>query len=197
MMRTQPCAGVGASVMRPEMTAASDIDRLSDHREIDVKSGALLRRAFDANLSRMLLNNSVGHREPEPGAAFLPIAYGALGGEERTVNAVNMFLRDSRSTVRNRDTDAVSIGGYNPQRAPVRHCVFGVEEKIQEDLLQASGIALDWRQVGCKLILHSNPASLELVLKQAQCVEDNPVHIDFGEFRAAGTGEVQQIIDDL
>src|SRR3954470_24175340 len=105
MMRTQPCACVGASVMRPEMTAASDIDRLSYHREIDVKSGALLGGTFDANLARMLLNNSVGDRKAKASSTFLSFRDSALGSEERIVNAMNMFLRNSRAAVGNGDAD--------------------------------------------------------------------------------------------
>src|SRR5258708_19377981 len=95
--------------MRPEMTAASDIDRLPYHWEMEVKGGALLGRAFNPNLARMLLNNAVGNRESKAGATFLPFRDGALGGEKRIVNAMNMFLGNSRAAVRNRDADPVSI----------------------------------------------------------------------------------------
>src|SRR5579859_78425 len=178
--------------MRPEMTAASDIDRLSYHREIDVKRGALLRGAFNANLAGVLLNNSISDRESKSSAAFLPFRDGALGGEEGVVNAMNMLLRDSRSTIRYGDADPLPIRSRDFERATIRHGIFGVQEEIQEDLLQSSGIALDGGQVRSQFILYANPASFELVLEQTQGVEDDPVDIDFGEFGAAGAREVEQ-----
>jgi hypothetical protein len=91
------------------MTAASDIDRLSYHREVNEKSGALLGRTFNPNLARMLLNNSVGDRKAKASAAFLPFRDSALGGEERIVNAMDMLLRDSRSAVGNNNADSIAI----------------------------------------------------------------------------------------
>ena len=48
-----------------------------------------------------------------------------------------------------------------------------------------------------ELILNAHLGGLELVFKQAQGFEDDPIHIHFGEFGAAGPRKVQKIIDDL
>ena len=42
------------------------------------------------------------------------------------------------------------------QDSAIGHCVFGIQEQIQEDLLQASGIALNQRKVGRKFVVHTN-----------------------------------------
>ena len=38
---------------------------------------------------------------------------------------------------------------------------------------------------------------LELVFQQAQGIEDDLIHINFGEFCAAGAREIQKIINNL
>src|SRR5581483_475783 len=108
MMSTLPCADERESCTRPEITAASDIDSLPQHWEIEVKGGALLGRAFDVNLAGVLLNDSVGHRKAQAGAA-LPILRRSFRGEERIVNAMNVFLRDSRTGIRDHNVDAVTV----------------------------------------------------------------------------------------
>src|SRR5277367_4015975 len=101
-----------------EMTAASDIDSLPDQREVEIEPGAFARTALDANLPRMLLNDSVTHRQTQPRAPRLAFAR-RLGGEERVIDALDVLLCDSRPGVRNYHADPVSIGGSDPQRAAV------------------------------------------------------------------------------
>src|SRR5579864_8957 len=109
MMRILPCDGKAASFTRLEMTAASDIHSLPHQRKLKVESRAFIRSAFHANLARMLLDDSVGHRETQPGAASLAILGRSLGGEERVVNSPNMFLSDAGAGVRDHHVDAVAV----------------------------------------------------------------------------------------
>ena len=108
-----------------------------------------------------------------------------------------MLLRYAASGVRDYHADTIPIRRDDAQRTAVRHCVFCVEEQIQENLLQASGVALNERKVGREVILHVDLRDLELVFQQAQRIEDDLIHINFGEFCAAGAREIQKIIDNL
>src|SRR5436190_5953509 len=104
-----PCEADGVSLKRRGMTAASDIDRLSHEREIQIERGAFFRGTLHANLAGMLLDDPVGHRQTETGAPFLTILRCSFGGEERIVNALNVLLCDSATGIRNHYAHAVAI----------------------------------------------------------------------------------------
>src|SRR5215470_5051093 len=99
MIRMHPCEDDGASVRRRGMTAASDIDRLSQQREIEVERRALVGSALDANLARMLLDDAVSNRKAKTSAAFLAILGHVLGCKERIVNSLNVLLRNSLAAI--------------------------------------------------------------------------------------------------
>src|SRR6185312_9708261 len=104
---------------------------------------ALALAAADLNFAGMFLNDSVGHGKTEPGSSPLPFTGFCLGGEEWIVDAVQMLGRNAVAGVRNHDTNAIAVGRAHAQRPSVRHSVFRVEEKIQENLLQLAAIAHD------------------------------------------------------
>src|SRR5271165_1878959 len=83
------------------LTTASGIDRLPYHGEFHGERRASAGLAVHADLPGMFLNNAVGHGKSQPGAAALAgLGRGlVLGGEEWIVDAVNMFLRDTRTGV--------------------------------------------------------------------------------------------------
>src|SRR5579864_4602632 len=109
MMRTLPCDGKAASLTRLEMTAASDIDSLPQQRKIKIERRAFMRSAFYTNLASVLLDNSIGHRQAQPGAAPLAILGGSLGGEERIVNSLNMLLSNAHAGVGNHHVNPVAV----------------------------------------------------------------------------------------
>src|SRR5690242_16142003 len=84
-------------------TTTSDIDRLSNHWEFHEKLRALSGLAFDANLSRVLLDDAVGHREAKAGAAAVALLRPVLGGEERIVDPVNVFRRNAVAGISHSD----------------------------------------------------------------------------------------------
>src|SRR5579884_4545372 len=116
MMSTLPCAGVVASLMRPEMTAASDINCLPQHREIQIERSSLLMRTFDMNFASVFVNDSVRHGKPKASAPFSVLRCG-LGCEKRIVNPMNVFLRDSGTRVGHNNMNAVAVGGRDLQRS--------------------------------------------------------------------------------
>src|SRR5437762_647965 len=70
-----------------------------DHREIEMELGASAGLALNADLAGVLLNDAVGDGKSEAGAAALAGAVGGLGGEERVVDARDVFGRDAASAV--------------------------------------------------------------------------------------------------
>src|SRR5258707_13710434 len=93
MMRTLPCPDRTPGFDPLEMTAASDIDSLSHQRELQIEPCAFVRRALYANLARVLLNDSVGQRQAQPGAAALPFLRRIVGCKEWIVTALHVVLR--------------------------------------------------------------------------------------------------------
>src|SRR6185369_16072342 len=172
------------------MVASSDIDSLPREREIQVEGCASPGMAFHPNLPGMLLNDSVSHGKTQAGAFALAFTRGRFGGEERVVDALDVFLRDTAAGVGDDHADPVPVGGGYTERSALRHGVARVQEQVQEYLLQASRITADKGQVVGQFVFHPDLGDLELVFQQCHGVGDDLVDIHFGEFRAAGAGEI-------
>ena len=85
----------------------------------------------------MFLDDSVGDRQAETGtlADF-------LGREERIVDSRDVFGADSRSRVLDPDEKlGIARVGTDPEGSSPRHGVLGVQEQVQENLLQLTGVA--------------------------------------------------------
>src|SRR5690242_20392859 len=126
MMSTEPAAEPLPFIMPRVMTAASDIDCLPAQWEIECERGAGFRITLHANLARMFLNNAVSHRQPQARAPALALSGSRLGREERIVNALDVFGRDSRACVRHPHTHEISIARRYRQLAAARHRIFRV-----------------------------------------------------------------------
>src|SRR5215831_10422367 len=145
----------------------------------------------------MLLDDSIGNGKSKAGAAILALLRGRLGGEERIVDALNVFLRDAGAGIRNPDTHGITVLSCYIEQTASWHGVFGVQEQVQEDLLQAPCVSLDGRQVSAEIALHLNAGHLELVFEEGQRIVDYLVEINLGKFSPGGAREVQQVIDNL
>src|SRR5438270_8699376 len=174
-------------------TAGSDIDCLS-HWKFQLERGSLASLRVHADLACMLLNDSVSDRQAEARAARLAFTRNVLGGKERVINLVDMLRRNAGATVTDVYLDAVSIGRADVQRAAfARHGIFGVQEQVQEHLLQLAGVAMDQRQSGVELRLYLHARGLELVLQERERFSNDLIQIDGAEFRGARTREIQQV----
>src|SRR5512146_791567 len=127
-------------------TSTSDIDRLSNHWKFHVKLCALSRLALHANLSRVLLDDAVSNREAKARAAAITLLRTVLSREERIVDPVNMFRRDTFAGIAYSDVHGAAVAGRDAKRATFRHRIPRVQEQVQKYLLQLSGITLDRRQ---------------------------------------------------
>src|SRR5437016_364518 len=155
MINTVPVDDEGTSLkLRRETMASSDIDSLPGHWEIQVKRSSFAGAALDANLSRMFLDNAVSNRKAQTCTAALAFPGGCLRGEERIVDALNVLLGNTGAGVGNDDTDALPIRSGNPEGAAIWHRVLGIQEQVEEDLLQSTGVALNQRQAFGKFVLH-------------------------------------------
>src|SRR5579863_645453 len=198
MINTEPAAGTDLS---PELcrtiTAASDIDSLPGQREIEVERSAFAMPALHSNLSRVLLNDAVGYGQAQARTSRLPLTRSGLRSKERVVDSVDVLLCNARARIRNHHANAVAIHGCNAQRPAIAHCVFGIQEQVQEHLLQTPRVPVDQRDLRAALILYLDPRDLELMLQECQRVRDNLVHIDGRKFGAAGAGKIKQVVDNL
>src|ERR1035441_5285605 len=182
MMSTEP-VGEGSPFIVPRaMTAASDMNCLPAQGKVQGKGRPGPRITFYAYFAGMLLDDAVGDRKSQAGATLLTLFGGRLGREEGIVYALDMFGCDARSGVGHSYADHVAIGGGHVQRAASRHGVLGVEEQVEEDLLQSSGISLDGGNSCGQLRVHLNLGNFELVLEKCERVGDDLVNVDIGEF---------------
>src|SRR6516225_8690321 len=100
--RMAPAVGDDESTeLRCGITTTSDIYCLSSQGEIQKEGCARTRVAFHAYLASVFLNDAVGDRKPQSGPARLSFFGCGLGGEERIVNTMNIFLSDAAAGVGN------------------------------------------------------------------------------------------------
>src|SRR6185312_2179305 len=152
MIRIEP--PLETSVGGRVKTAASDIDCLS-HWKFQLERSSLARLGIHANLACMLLNDSVSDGQAKTRAPRLAFTRNVLGGKEWVINLVDVLRRNTGAAVTDVDLHGISVRRADVQRAALaRHGVFGVQEQVQEDLLQFAGIAMDQRKPGVKVGLH-------------------------------------------
>src|SRR5579864_550875 len=202
MMRTEPEPDIGVNsaslnLLRGMTAAASDIDGLPGQRKIQIKRGSFSRAAFHADLAGMFLDNAVGHREPQSGSALLTCFRSGLRGEERIVNSRDMLRGNAAAGVGYAYRHSGAIRGRHAQSSTCRHGILRIQEQVKENLLQASSVSLDQRQMRGQIVFDRNPRSFELVLEQSQGVVDDLVHIHVAKLSAAGAREIQQVADNL
>src|SRR2546429_9106394 len=199
MINTEPVGDDGISIrFRRVITAASDIDSLPAHRKIDIERSARARTTLHADLSGMFLDDAICNRQTKSGApGLLAFARRSLGGKERIVNPLNMFLSNSGARVGNYNTDALAIGGCNSKSSTAGHGISSIQEQIQKYLLQPPSVATDKRQMPSQFVLHLDLGGLELMFQQRQCVGNHLIHIHFAKFGAAGARKIEQVVDDF
>src|ERR1700674_4225531 len=179
MMRILPAlCGVFCGVLRrvsgvTSDNAKSDMDCLPDQREIQGEGGAFARAALHAYMSRVCLDDAVGDRKSKTGAASLAIRGRCLGSEKWIVDALNMFLRNARASVRDAHADEFPVQRRDVQDSASGHRVLGIQEQIQKHLLQAPGVTLNQRKVFVELGLHLDMSHLELVFEQRERIRDD------------------------
>ena len=98
----------------------------------DGEARALADRAVAGDRAVVLAHDAVGDRQAEAGA----LADG-FGGEERIVDARDVFARNPGARIGDFDDGAIALEtGGNRQPAAARHRVLGIQEEIEEHLLQ-------------------------------------------------------------
>ena len=172
---------------RPASRRAALAQRGNRERE----AGALADRALAVDGAVVLLDDAVGDRQPEPGA----LADG-LGGEERIVDAGQVLGR-MPAPVSDLDDRAPSLDRRGTVSQPPRHRVAGVEEQVQEHLLQLVLDALHatgWSASSLRTLML---LLLELMLEQREHVVDHRVQVDRAGVDLRRTRQVEQAVDDL
>src|SRR5580700_6197450 len=202
MMRTAPAMPDVPFIRVREITAASDIfglggDSLPAQGEIEGESGSLSGMALHTNLASMFLDDAVGDGKAEAGAAGLTFARRSFSGKERIVNALNVLGGNAAPGVGHAHANALTVDRRDAQGAAARHGVFGVQEQVQEHLLQSSRVALNGWQLRFWRVMHFDLGHLELVFEQSERVGDYFVDIHIADLAAAGAREIQQVVDDL
>jgi hypothetical protein len=141
----------------------------------------------------VLLQDAVGHREPQAGTAA-----DALGRVERVVDALDVLAPDAVAGVLHLDDHGVLVGArHQREPAAARHRVARVQDQVEEDLLDPVLVAADLRQLRRQLLAHLDPGLLELVLHQREHVEHGLVQVERLHLGAARAREVEQVVDDL
>src|SRR5262249_23927857 len=108
--------------------------------------------------------------------------------EEGLEDSVDVFWIDARSGVF--DRHKYVAGGLEFRRdyqdpcaiGHLAHCVCGVSDKIQDDLLQLASIALYEGKPPCKIGPHKNVLCLQLAAEEREHAADDLVEIDRQSF---------------
>src|ERR1700686_5792198 len=86
----------------------------------------------------MFAHNAISNRKPQAGSLA-----GAFGGEEWVVDALQVLRRDTLPIVTYIDArKAIRVPGLDGEPSALFHGVAGIQEQVQEDLLQLPGVAL-------------------------------------------------------
>ena len=147
---------------------------------------ALPDRAVAVNRAVVLAHDAVGDRQAEARAAA-----DRLGREERIVDARQLLRRNAGAGVGDLGDHAIAVDARRDrQPAAARHRVAGVEEQVQEHLLQLMLDAEHRHRPRRELAPDLDAADLELMLEQREHVGDDGVeiHVDAlvaGRSRAA------------
>jgi len=165
--RRSACATIAAGrscYFQTNRQSTRSVLRASGHeRKLHAKprTGAPAALYFDG--SAVLPHNSVGHRKSQTGSLA-----GCLGGEERIVDARQVFRLDSLPAVGHVDTRKTFLApGVDGQRAALLHGVAGVQEKIQKNLLQFAGVAFYGRQGRLHVQFYFDRGFAQLMFHQA------------------------------
>src|SRR5512132_2950223 len=104
------------------------IDCLPYQRKFEEERGPASGLAVHLDLAGVLLDDAVGDREPESGAAALSLAGSVLRRKKWVVDAADMFLRDAAAAVADDHVHAIAVLRGHRQRSTARHRIFRVEE---------------------------------------------------------------------
>src|SRR6478736_160962 len=130
-------------------------------RQVDLHRSAAPLLAVDAHVSAGLLDEAVHHGKPKPRP--LP---GRLGGEKRLEHLVEDILRDPRPGIGDAEHRVlpgldvaepahigvveIGVGRLDGQAAAVRHGGFGVERKIEQNVLELMAVGKRRPQAGAE-----------------------------------------------
>src|SRR5208283_5273962 len=133
-----------------------------------MKRGAGADRAFDMDFAGVFLNDAVADGEAQAGAAL--VSGQSLGGKEGIVDALEMLGSDAGAGVGDVGFDLAIDDSSDAQSPAARHGVFGVQQQIEEDLLQLAGVAVYRRKLSGRIEIYQNLSGFELVFDERQRV---------------------------
>ncbi len=108
-----------------------------------------------------------------------------------------MLGRDAGAGVGDQGFD-VAVDQRGDAQAPAAgHGVLGVQQQIEEDLLQLAGVAVDGGQLVGKIEIDQDLRGLELVLEQRKRVANDLVQVGGAELGGGSAGEVEQAVGDF
>ena len=133
--------------------------------------------AFNLDLACVLLDDSVGDGESQPGAAPVARLRHGFGGEERIVDAFHVLWSNSAAAVGNHGLHMPIHKRGDAQIAATGHGFFGIEQQVKKDLLQLTRVAVDSRESIGKFEIDVDLCGLELMLEQRERIADDLVEI--------------------
>src|SRR6266581_434042 len=116
------------------------------------------------NLARVFLNDSVGDGQAQARSASLTWARRGLSGEERIVDALQVFRCNARAGIRNEGFNVAVGHGGDTESTAAGHGFLGIQKEIEKNLLQLAGVAVDGRQTLIQIDVDGDLSGLELVL---------------------------------
>src|SRR3989338_369136 len=182
--RTSASSTTTRTLPRASAIVSPGAGRDRRQREFDQERSALAGARAAVDGAAVLLDDAVADGQAQAGAPA-----GGLGGEEGVVDLAQVLRGDADAGVADLDLDAaVVVAGADGELAALRHGVAGVDQQVQEDLLELAGVAADDRQGLVQLGFHFGSARAQLRLHQAQGVTQGAGQVHLGGLRRRGAG---------
>src|SRR5947208_1269427 len=143
--------------------------------QLDGEFRSAVRPVGGVNLAAEILDDPIGNGEPKP-ESFTR----RLGGEERIEDAVDLVRGNTIAVVGNGDGDSVRKCAYanpDPGIVLVHDGIERIADKIEDDLLELDGVAVD-HEVGRNVLLDAYAGGSDLASEQNQRALDRAIDGD-------------------
>src|SRR6185312_2218199 len=168
--------------------------------ENDLEDGAFTYGTRNIDRAGVLLHDSIGDREAQARTLAVALRGITLRCKERIVDAAEHGLGHADAVVLHAQVDGcagVVRGDADARGLAALERVLGVQDEVDEDLLQLAAVARDLGQRSIEGGDNLDVRGSKLVFEQEGCVAHDGVEIDAAELARTHAREVEQAVDNL
>ena len=166
-------------------------------RQLDDERRAFADDTLDADAAVVLLDDLPAHTQPQAGAA-VAVLVGQLGREERLEDLPQVLRGDPGTRVGDLDLDRVAVvalADFEPQAAAVEHRLAGVDDEVQDDLLDLPRHD-HGRRPALEALLDLDAVLAQVLLGENQDLLDDGDEVGRLAVGRVVAGEAEHAVDD-